>query len=59
MRLPIPTEGEIAYKIPKLLNSFWTISHTIITELSGDTLGATELLKVNIDEPASVVKSSP
>jgi len=58
MRLPIPTEGDKAYRIPKLLKSFWTISHSIKTELSGDTLGATELLKVNIDEPASVVKSS-
>jgi len=26
--------------------------------LSGDTFGASELLKVNIDEPASVIKSS-
>ena len=58
MRLPIPTEGDKAYIIPKLENSFKTWSHTIKTELSGDTLGAKELLKVNIDEPASVVKSS-
>ena len=54
----MPTDGDIAYKIPKLENSFSTWSHTIKTELSGDTLGAIELLKVRIDEPASVVKFS-
>ena len=54
----MPTDGDIAYKIPKLENSFSTWSHTIKTKLSGDTLGATELLKVSIDEPASVVKFS-
>ena len=57
MRLPIPTEGEIAYRIPKFENSFSTISHTIKTELSGDTLGAIVELKLNIEEPASVIKS--
>ena len=57
MRLPIPTEGEIAYRIPKLENSFSTWSQIIKTELSGDTFGAVVELKVNIDEPVSVIKS--
>ena len=53
----MPTEGEIAYRIPKLLNSLKTWSQIIKTELSGDTLGACVELNVNIEEPAFVIKS--
>jgi len=58
LRFPIPTEGDKAYRITKLENSLKTWSHTIKTELSWDTFGAIVELKVNIDEPASVVTSS-
>jgi hypothetical protein len=40
MNEPIPTDGEIAYNIPRFENSLLTWSHTSNTLLSGDTLGA-------------------
>jgi len=36
----IPTDGDIAYNIPRFENSLFTWSHTSNTLLSGDTLGA-------------------
>jgi hypothetical protein len=37
---PIPTDGEIAYNMPKFEKSLLTWSHTSNTLLSGDTFGA-------------------
>jgi hypothetical protein len=40
MRPLILSDGEIAYRIPKLLNSSKTWSQVIKMKLSGDTFGA-------------------
>ena len=55
---PMPTDGVIAYKIPKLEKSFRTWSHTKITVESGLTFGAWVELYILISLAESVWKSA-